>query len=235
VLDPDPATRVPGGHLGVPAPLAQGASSPDAMQILSNEHWSLLASRQMGYTEAMSRAALFVAALSGAVVALALVAQATEFGDGFVAFALVLLPVVFFLGLVTIVRLGQINREDALWVQGINRLRHAYLELAPELEPYFVTSRYDDVAGVVASTPRSKPRTPFQAFVAIPGAISVVDSVVAGATAGIAALGLDLGTGWSLAIGVATFALALAAFVALGIRQIRGYRRDLVARFPSPE
>jgi hypothetical protein len=205
------------------------------MQILSTEHWSLLASRQMGYTEAMSRAALFVAALSGAVVALALVAQATEFGDGFVAFALVLLPVVFFLGLVTIVRLGQINREDALWVQGINRLRHAYLELAPELEPYFVTSRYDDVAGVVASTPRSKPRTPLQAFVAIPGAIAVVDSVVAGATGGIASLGLDLGTGASLAVGVATFVLTLAGFVALGIRQIRRYRSDLVARFPTPE
>jgi hypothetical protein len=39
----------------------------------------------LGYTEAMSRAALFIAALSGAVVALALVAQATDFGGGFVA------------------------------------------------------------------------------------------------------------------------------------------------------
>jgi hypothetical protein len=204
------------------------------LQILTTEHWSLLTSRSLGYTEAMSRAALFIAALTGAVVALALVAQATDFGDGFVAFALVLLPVVFFIGVVTIVRLGQINAEDTVWVQGINRLRHAYLELAPELEPYFVTSPYDDAAGVLASSPRSKPRTPFQAFVAAPGLIAVLDAVVAGATAGIAALGLDLGIAGSLTIGSITFVLALAGFVAFGIWTIHAYRRDLVVRFPSP-
>jgi hypothetical protein len=49
----------------------------------------------------MSRTSLYVAALSGAVVALALVAQAADFGTGFVAFALVLLPVVYFLGWAT--------------------------------------------------------------------------------------------------------------------------------------
>ena len=58
------------------------------------EHWSLLAARSLGYTESMSRASIFIASLSGSVIALALVGQATDFGDGFVAFALVLLPVV---------------------------------------------------------------------------------------------------------------------------------------------
>ena len=72
----------------------------------------------------------------GAVVALALVAQADDFGDGFVAFALVLLPVIYFLGFVTIVRLAQVNLENARWVQGMNRIRNAYLQLSPELEPY---------------------------------------------------------------------------------------------------
>jgi hypothetical protein len=233
VLDPDPAARVPAAH-GAPSPLAGGDTNPQALQILTTEHWSLLSSRSLGYTEAMSRAALFIAALSGAVVALALVAQATDFGDGFVAFALVLLPVVFFVGVVTIVRLGQINYEDALWVQGLNRLRHAYLELAPELEQYFVTSRYDDVAGVLASSVRSKARSPFQAVVAAPGLVAVLDSVVAGATVGIAALGLDLGTGAAIGLGAALFLVALAGFVAFGLRTIRGYRRDLDVRFPSP-
>ena len=131
MLDPDQATRSAAIHQGA-GPTGGGlASSPHALQILSTEHWSLLASRSLCYTEAMSRASIFVAALTGSVVALALVAQATDFGDGFVAFALVLLPVVFFLGVVTILRLGQINREDAVWVQGMNRIRHAYLELAP--------------------------------------------------------------------------------------------------------
>ena len=115
------------------------------------EHWSLLAARSLGYTEAMSRASIFIAALSGSVIALALVGQATDFGDGFVAFALVLLPVVYFLGVSTFARLGQINYEDAVWMQGMNRIRNAYLELAPELEPYFVTSPYDDEEGILQS------------------------------------------------------------------------------------
>ena len=123
--DPDHVTRVASAHAAGPGIPAGGEWSPHALQILTTEHWSLLASRSMGYTEAMSRASIFVAALTGSVVALALVAQATDFGGEFVAFALVLLPVVFFLGVVTIARLSQINWEDGVWVQGLNRLRHA--------------------------------------------------------------------------------------------------------------
>jgi hypothetical protein len=233
VFDPEATTRGT-THAAVPTGLATGEPSPHALQILTTEHWSLLSSRSMGYSEAMSRAALFIASLSGAVVALALVAQATDFGDGFVAFALVLLPVVFFIGVVTIMRLSQINYEDALWVQGLNRLRHAYFELAPELEPYFVTSRYDDVRGVIASAPRSKARTPFQALMSSPGLIAVLDSVVAGATTGIAALGFGLGTGATIAAGVAGFALAVGVFAPLGRRAIRRHQADLAPHFPTP-
>ena len=114
VLEPDPSR----GLAGQPE-AAAGAASPQLLQILATEHWSLLTARNLGYNEAMSRASIFVAALSGAVVALALVAQATDFGSGFVAFALVLLPVVFFLGWATVARLGQVNIEDARWVQGM--------------------------------------------------------------------------------------------------------------------
>jgi hypothetical protein len=222
--DSDHATRVAAAHTSPTGVLAGGGgeSSPQALQILMTEHWSLLASRSMGYTEAMSRTSIFVAALTGSVVALALVGQATDFGREFVAFALVLLPVVYFLGLATIARLFQNGWEDAVWVQGMNRIRHAYLELAPELEPYFVTSRYDDDAGVLLSAiARPRITTPLQSFVAIPGVVAVLNSVVAGAVAGIAALGLEV-------VG------SLSAFIALGIRAIGAYRRNMVVRFPTP-
>jgi hypothetical protein len=235
MFDAHEPSRVAHSHGGPPGVLASGAASPNALQILTTEHWSLLASRSLGYTEAMSRAAIFVAALSGTVVALALVAQATDFGDGFVAFSLVLLPVVYFLGAATIIRLGQINSEDAVWVQGMNRLRHAYLELAPELEPYFVTSPYDDERGLMLSSlAMRKTPPPLQAFVAIPGVVAVLDSVVAGATFGIAGLGLDLGTPASVLIGGAAFVVALGVFMLYAVRTIHRYRRSLVIRFPTP-
>lgn len=105
-----------------------GALPPAArLQILTTEHWSLLSTRGLSWNEAFSRAAMFLSVLSGAVVALALVTQATAFGTGFITFALLILPVVLFLGVTTFV-----NHEDLRWVIGMNLLRHAYLDSVPE-------------------------------------------------------------------------------------------------------
>jgi hypothetical protein len=229
VLEPDAAVRVP------PAEGAPAAFGPNALQILTTEHWSLLAGRSLVYTEAMSRTSIFVAALSGAVVALALVAQADDFGSGFVAFALVLLPVVYFLGFVTIVRLAQVNLENARWVQGMNRIRNAYLQLEPGLEPYFVTSKYDDDAGVLESAvPGIAPVVHYQAFVAAPGVVAVLDSVVAGAAAGIAGMGLDVGVAGSLALGGVCFVTSLVFFTVWARGRIGGFLSGVEPLFPSP-
>ena len=235
LFDPNVGPHTAEAHMQPPSVLGDaGSVAPHALQILTTEHWSLLSSRSLGYTEAMGRASMFIAALSGAVVALALVAQATDFGRGFDAFALVLLPVVFFLGVVTIVRLGQVNREDATWVQGMNRIRHAYLELAPELAPFFITSAHDDEPGVMLSAMGHPNRPkPFQGLVAVPGVVAVLDSVVAGATAGIALLSAGAGTAAVLIVGAFVFCCSLGGFALLGIRTIEAGRRSLVVRFPS--
>src|SRR5262245_16104393 len=125
----------------LPSPFSDRSGVTDAVraQILATEHWSLLATRSMTWNEVFSRAAMFVTVLSAAVVALALVAQATTFGAGFRLFALLVLPIVLLVGLATVIRLADANTDDFGLVLGMNRLRHAYLELAPELEPYFVT------------------------------------------------------------------------------------------------
>jgi hypothetical protein len=117
----------------------------------------------------------------------------------------------------------------------MNRIRNAYLDIAPELEPYFVTSKYDDDRGVLTST-LAVPAvvTPIQAFVAIPGVVAVLDSVVAGAIAGITAHALDAGTAWTLVIGAITFVVVLATFGVLAVYTISGLRRRIVIRFPSP-
>jgi hypothetical protein len=233
VHEPDPAIRVGPSHLAPPGAVGSAAGQ-QTLQILMTEHWSLLSARSLVYTEAMSRTAIFVASLTGSVVALALVAQATDFGDGFTAFALVLLPVVFFLGLVTILRLGQVNWEDAAWVQGMNRIRNAYLEMAPELEPYFVTSRYDDDEGLLLSS-LAVPATPhLQGFIAIPGVVAVLDSVVAGATLAVAALAVGTATAVAVVVGIGVFVLTLAGFVRLAGWTVGQMRENIIIRFPTP-
>ena len=75
----------------------------------------------------------------------------------------------------------------------MNRIRHAYLEVAPELEPYFVTSRYDDDAGMLLSAlGRRTPRGAGAGLSRDPGLVGVASAVVLGAIAGIAELGLGL-------------------------------------------
>lgn len=229
-MSDDPASRVPtqAGPPGV-------GSAPHTLQILTTEHWSLLAARNLCYTEAMSRTSIFVAALASSVVALALVAQATNFGSGFAAFALVLLPVVYFLGLTTVIRLAQVNYEDARWTQGMNRIRNAYLQLAPELEPYFVTSQFDDERGVLQTAMamrRLPPRA--QAFISIPGAVAVIDSAVAGAAAGIAGIEFGLGTAGAIALGAGFFVLSLGGFGAFAKRRIERYAQEFEPLFPTP-
>ncbi len=77
-------------------PAARGPEAATKLQILATEHWSLLATRSLTYTESLGRVNMFLAILSGAVIALALVAQADRFGSTFIAVAIFMLSVVFF-------------------------------------------------------------------------------------------------------------------------------------------
>ena len=200
------------------------------LQILTTEHWSLLSTRAMSWNETSSRTAAFLAALSGAVVALALVAQATAFGEGFVTFAVLILPVVLFLGVATFVRLVQINHEDVRWVIGMNLLRHAYLEAAPELRPYFITGWHDDEAGIMATFgARVGPGGFVHEFVTAPGMLAVVDAVLAGVLAAI--LGPRLGAASSITIGLAITA-GLLTIALLAAYQYRGAVRPRAQRRP---
>jgi hypothetical protein len=209
-------------------------SSDQRLQILTTEHWSLLATRGLSWNEAFSRAAMFLSALSGAVVALALVAQATAFGEGFVTFALLVLPVVLFVGVATFVRLVEINHEDVRWVIGMNLLRNAYLEAAPELRPYFITGWHDDEAGIMATFgARVGPGAFAHEFVTTPGVLAVVDGVLAGVVSGI--IGWQLGAGSTLTVGLA-IAAGLLTIALLVVYQYRGAVRPRAlrrARFPE--
>jgi hypothetical protein len=204
------------------------------LQILTTEHWSLLSTRALSWNEAFSRATMFLSVLSGAVVALALVAQATAFGEGFVTFALLILPVVLFVGVATFMRLVAINHEDVGWVIGMNLIRNAYLGAAPELRPYFVTGWGDDEASILVTFGAAPgPGSFVHEFVTTPGMLAIVDGVLAGVLAGILSLragwGTPLGVGSAVTVGLVTVAL-LATYQYRGAVRPRGRRR---ARFSA--
>jgi hypothetical protein len=233
----------PGG-LGMPgaeAPPSPVSSEAGAaltpalrLQILSTEHWSLLASRSLAWNETFSRAAMFLSTVAGAIVALALVAQASDFGSGFRQFALVILPVVLFVGIGTIFRLRASNYHDALCVLGMNRIRAAYLELAPELEPYFVMGTTDDLPGII-KTMGLDPGQPFvtQLVAATPTMIATINSILAGAILAIFSIEAGVSEGGALVIGAVGLAGSLALHVLWARRAVAVTRGSLVSRFPS--
>src|SRR6266852_4972551 len=84
------------------------------------------------------------------------------------------LGVLFFVGVATVRRLVMLNFDDYRWVVGMNRLRHAYLELHPELEPNFITSHYDDLPGAlqtlgIDTMGSQRLGSVFHGFITLPG------------------------------------------------------------------
>jgi hypothetical protein len=185
------------------------------LQILSTEHWSLLASRSLAWNEAFSRAGMFLTTLSGAIVALGLVGGASGFGEGFTLFALVVLPVVLFIGVATYVRLGASNYHEGMCVIGMNRIRAAYLELAPDLERYFVMSAHDDPRGIAITMGVQPGRgTLFwivQILASTATVVMVLNAVLAGAIAAIATLRIGAAPSTNVLVGGVGFVVAVAA------------------------
>ncbi len=223
---PPPEAGEPGGA---------GITSAMRLQILSTEHWSLLASRSLAWNESFSRASMFLSALSGAIVALALVAQATSFGQGFMLFALVILPVVLFIGLTTLIRMGASNYHDAMCVIGMNRIRAGYLELAPDLERFFVMGVHDDMPGLELTMGLKPGASPLlQGIGATPSVVSVINSVLLGVIAGLVSLQLGLGTAGALIAAIAAAVILFVALARFGMREMASGARSLQPIFPSP-
>jgi len=220
-------------------PAGRDPAAAAKLQILAIEHWSLLATRTLTYNESLSRVTIFLSILSGAVIALALVAQVSRFGPAFIAIAIPLLSVVVVSGISTIGRLMQLNGDDFRWVVGMNRVRRAYLELHPELEPYFMTSGHDDLPGALQTLgyPLATGRrvgSVLHTLQTLPGMLSVIVASVVGAIGALA--GLALGTpSWGVVLSAgAAFVIAIVWLTIWGRRGLRRPDPSLEPRFPSP-
>jgi hypothetical protein len=220
-------------------PLAPDAGAAGRLQVLATEHWSLLATRSLTYNEALSRVTIFLAILSGAVIALALVAQADSFGRTSISIAIPVLCIVLFTGMATVRRLTMLNSEDFRWVIGMNRLRHAYLQMYPDLEPHFVTSQYDDMAGALQTlgvenvTYGSTVGSLWHLIQTLPGMLGVIVGAVAGAIGALCAVLLGLQPLGTTAAAAVAFLIIL---VLLGIwnrSSVGSVAPSLLPRFPA--
>jgi hypothetical protein len=179
---------------------------------------------------------MYLSTLSGSLVALGLIGGVDGFKDAFYVVALIVLPVVLFVGIGTWLRMGATNYHDAITVFGMNRIRAAYLEIAPDLAPYFVMGVHDDPAGI-GVTMAVPPGTPavVHLIAGTPTLVMVLNGIVSGAIAAVAVLrGLGgagivaLATALVVSVAVIGFQLAAAR------RNIQRLQRLVQPMFPTP-
>lgn len=205
------------------------------MQFLTTEHFMLRAARSSTVAETNGRCSIYLNAVTGVVVALAFIGQVSAMGEAFFVFGFVLFPCLLFLGLTTFVRVLQSGIEDMIYARGVNRIRHFYVELAPQAKDYFILSTHDDIA---SSSLRDLGLIPpgWQLFMTAAGMVEVINSVIAGVLAGMIISRL---VGWSLPIcaglGIGVFLASLLAQQWYQSKYWERVERRLDVRFPSPE
>ncbi|HET7727869.1 MAG TPA: hypothetical protein VFK54_11165 [Candidatus Limnocylindrales bacterium] len=212
-------------------------TDPRALQILSTEHWSLLTSRSLVYNEAFARAGMFMTFLSASLVALGFLSQGSGFGRDFLVATAALLGVDLLVGLATLGRVSAASTEEFRALQAMNRIRHAYLEMVPTLEPYFSSGWHDDPATVLAVYGATPERPNLGAsflhgLTTTPGMVSMINAVIAGSLIGVLAMLADLPSTASL-VGGAIGGFAFFGLVWLAAtRRFAEINRSLEIRFP---
>src|SRR4051795_1304312 len=170
---PDP--RLPAGRSSG----RSGSGVRTAATLATTEHFNLQVSRAITVSEANGRASIYLAALSSNLIALAVIGQMSRLGVAFYAFALILLPVLAFVGTVTFLRLVQSSIEDIAYAHRIELVRRYYLRISTELEPYLIALRGPRTA------PSHGAPSAWQLTLTVAGMVAVVNSVVVAACAGL--------------------------------------------------
>lgn len=101
---------------------------------LTTEHFVLQTAANATYADASARSSLYVFALSSSVVAMGFMSQSP---DLFPAFVAIVLPAIFLMGILTVVRLVDSALENNQYLAGIARIRAYYRTLSPDAEVHF--------------------------------------------------------------------------------------------------
>jgi hypothetical protein len=216
----------------------ESLADPRVVQILSTEHWSLLASRSLAYNEAFTRGGMFLTFLSTSFVALALLAQAMTFGDSFLTVAAIVLAFDLVIGVTTYGRINGSNVDDLRAVYGMARIRHGYTEIAPIVAPYFTSATHDDMRSVI--TAYGSPSSTgigllLYGLTTSGGMIALITAMVGGVLAAVLSLLIGIAGDLAVWIGVAGGVVVFAILYVMTAGIVTGHQEKLTALFPAPD
>jgi hypothetical protein len=205
--------------------------SSQLTSIVTTEHYNLQTGRAMTISEANGRSSLFVGAVSSGLIALTFVGQISHLGTAFFVFSLVVLPTLFFMGLITFERVLQSGSADFMYARGINRIRHLYLEYAPQLQPYFILSSHDNREEMLGS--EAMKASWIQVFLSTAGMVAVINSVLVGSFVGLLLAVFTLPLWVCTSAGVVAFLVCVVIHQRYQWRQWMRLDRNISVLFPS--
>ena len=211
---------------------------PALSEALRQEYGLLATMLASVWSASLVRVSLFLGVVSAIGVALGFAAQSRDApGGSFTVFALVALPLALFLGLGTFIRTIELQREAFVYITGMNRIRHAMVEMVPASRPYLVLSIYDDAAGVYRSQgtgirlhpPRH--RLVF-ALVQTQGIVAVICGGIAGIFGGLAPPPRWPARSW--AVGAVAVVVGVAVLLRYWSRSFAQLEAAVRPMFPTP-
>jgi hypothetical protein len=179
-------------------------------QILATEHWGLLAARGTAQSEVLTRITIYLTLVSAGLVTIGLLAQATGFRDWFAGAFLSILGFLTLIGVMTQTRVFNVAEEDLMYVVAMNRLRGAYVDLDPAVEPYFLAGITDDETGMQRTYSFLRQRSFTHLFGSSALFIAVVNGCVIGLFLGGCLSLMGVAIGLAVVFGVAGGVLFLA-------------------------
>jgi hypothetical protein len=200
--------------------------SSQLVSIITTEHYNLQTT-----AETNGRSSLFVGAVSSGLIALTFVGQISHLGTAFFVFSLVVIPTLVFMGLITFERLLQSGSTDIMYARGVNRIRHLYLEYAPQLQPYFTLSAHDDRGETLSHEQMSTSWV--QVFFNAAGMIAIINSVLIGSFAGLLLAVFSLPLWICTSAGVVSFLVSVILHQRYQWSQWMLLERNLPILYPS--
>ncbi len=196
--------------------MEQQAREQAFITALVTEHFVLQSARSATIGEANGRAAIYLSAVSSALVAFGFLAQVATRLDPFVA---AVLPALFILGEFTFVRVVDTAIENLLALQQIQRIHGYYRTLVPEADQFFAAPPADDeMAAAVAST--GVRMTRLGILFTAGSMIAAVNSILGGAGLALLAGRLGgLGSGPAVLVGLAGTLVLFGLHLRYGLRR----------------
>lgn len=215
-------------------------ADPRVLQILNAEMAGLVAARALSYNEAFSRATMFLSFLSATLIVMGFLVGTQGFTPGLLPVIAALLIGDLFIGIATVGRLAAASAEEFRCVRGMIRIRNAYRQIAPGLEPYFITSFHDDAEGVMgtygyAMRRSNALRNIVHGLTTTIGMIATIDVMVFGVLCALLAVGAGAALELGVLIGVIAFGVGFVTFSILGMRMAIGEQSREEPRFPRPD